>query len=105
VIIGQKTNTRSRNTGTNSDGFTASRCGDSGKRLAAGEILPPFCVSGGALARVRDRGGETDRMRLGTRSAGQVWAISAVSLVIQWVSAQIQVYHRTNQEAAEAVHD
>ena len=32
--------------GSNSGPFTASRNGDCGNRLAAGEILPPFCVSG-----------------------------------------------------------
>ena len=32
----------SRKTGTNSGGFSVSRNGDSGNRLAAGEILPPF---------------------------------------------------------------
>ncbi len=35
----------SRRTGTSSGGFTASRNGDGGNRLAAGFLLPPFCVS------------------------------------------------------------
>ena len=44
----------SRMTGTNSGGFTASRHGDSGNRLAAGEILPPFCVSWGRFGATID---------------------------------------------------
>ena len=33
-------------------GFTVSRNGDSGNRLAAGEILPPFCVFGNCISLV-----------------------------------------------------
>ena len=51
---------------------------------AAGEILPPFCVSGAAVARVCDWGGEQGERRSGTRRKGHVGAISAVLLVIQW---------------------
>ena len=36
----------SRKTGANNGGFSVSRNGDSGKRLAAGEILPPFLFHG-----------------------------------------------------------
>ena len=41
-----------------SGGFTASRTGDGGNRLAAGEILPPFCVSGGIVAAIGGKVGE-----------------------------------------------
>ena len=44
--------------GTNSGDFTVSRKGDCGNRLAAGEILPPFCVYRNVLRRLRQGSGK-----------------------------------------------
>ena len=43
-------------TGTNSASLSFSRNGDSGNPLAAGEILPPFCVYAWRVAAVAARG-------------------------------------------------
>ena len=50
--IPQKYDTTFRKTGTNNVGFSDSRNGDYGNRLAPGIILPPFCVYARRVAAV-----------------------------------------------------